>query len=181
MPSWCGNGRCGVSRDALLSAVGGVILACSAAVCAFLTADLPGVIRQTADLPGPSAGWVAVGCSSVSWMPSQRQPLPPDAPASGLWGFARSGGIQVQACGPGTLSFRTERRATTSSASRWEVYLGDRLLSSGLTGNGPSTAQQVSIPDAGPVFLIFTNAYTGVDVALRRTLYFSQVRFTADR
>lgn len=90
-------------------------------------------------------------------------------------------GIQVQACGPGTLSFRTERRATTSSASRWEVYLGDRLLSSGLTGNGPSTAQQVSIPESGPVFLIFTNAYTGVDVPLRRTLYFSQVRFTADR
>lgn len=112
-------------------------------------------------------------CGRPKAMVSQRSPLINVGPK--VWGFARMAGVELTACQPGSLQFRAYRTAVENSPSRWEIYLNDWQLVSGLVGNEPQIVQ-VEIPEAGSLSLIFSNAYTG-EIEQRRTLYFSQIKF----
>lgn len=118
-------------------------------------------------------------CSVIAPLLSQRAPV---KGGPELWGFGRMGGLGVQACGPGTLSFAAYRKDVQNTPSRWEVYLDGQLIEAGEVSGSEPQSVQIAIPAAGAVSLIFSNAYADpVDVKNRRTLYVTDVQLGAEQ
>ncbi|GGS36194.1 hypothetical protein [Deinococcus knuensis] len=142
-------------------------------ITAHLLRDIP--IRAQGTVQVQPLGISPTDCQQVTALTSDRQPVRA-APAGELWGFGRMGGITLRACSAGILSFNVQRREVMNTPSRWETYLDGQLIASGQV-SGSAQAEQVTVKAAGQLALIFSNAFTGPDVANRRTLYFGDVTY----
>lgn len=115
-----------------------------------------------------------MSCGAIQALESQRVPV---NTGPEVWRFGRMGGLSIQACNAGKLSFITDRKTVQNTPSRWEVFINDQFLTSGLVGNKRESIE-INIKRPGIISLIFSNAYNARDnVKKRRTLYFEEVQF----
>lgn len=113
-------------------------------------------------------------CGTIQALESQRVPV---KTGPEVWGFGRMGGLGIRVCQPGQLSFITYRKKVKNTPSRWEAFINDQFLASGLVSDQKESVE-IDVKQPGIVSLIFSNAYNAKDnMKERRTLYFENVQF----
>lgn len=119
-----------------------------------------------------------LSCGTVQALESQRLPV---NTGPQIWGFGRIAGLNVKACQPGQLKFNAYRRKVKNTPSRWEVFLNNQFLVSGLV-NDRKEVIEIDIDRPGLISLIFSNAYNAKDnVKERRTMFFENIQFIENK